>query len=109
MSIRLSKEIYLLTKAYPREELYGLVSQSRRAVVSIASNIAEGQGRGSSREFRQFLLIAKGSLAELETQIILAGELGFVDAQKIRSSLAMCDEVGKSLNALIKSISSPRT
>lgn len=104
MSMRLAKEVYGLTRSYPREELYGLVSQSRRAAVSIASNIAEGQGRGSAKEFRQFLLVSKGSLSELETQLILARELGFADPKQVLTLLEFCDEVGKSLNALIKSI-----
>jgi four helix bundle protein len=95
MAIRLSKEVYSLTRSYPREELYGLVSQSRRAVVSIASNIAEGQRRGSSKEFRQFLLVSKGSLAELETQLIIARELGFVNQLHLRKSSSSATRLAK--------------
>lgn len=74
----LAKEIYTLTKKFPKEEIYGLSSQMRRAAVSVPSNIAEGAARSSHREFTQFLYIALGSLSELETQWLLAAELGIV-------------------------------
>jgi len=75
-------EIYKLTSRFPKDELYGLVSQMRRAAVSIPSNIAEGQGRKNAKEFIQFLYIAKGSLAEIETQLIICERLKFIaDAQ----------------------------
>jgi len=75
-------EIYKLTSRFPKDELYGLVSQMRRAAVSIPSNIAEGQGRRNAKEFIQFLYIAKGSLAEIETQLIICERLKFIaDAQ----------------------------
>ena len=75
--IQLVKEVYLLTQQFPAEEKFGLVSQMRRASVSVPSNIAEGQARRSTAEFSQFLSIAQGSLAELETQLIVSIELGF--------------------------------
>jgi four helix bundle protein len=78
-STRLALDIYRSTQAFPKDELYGLTSQMRRAAVSIASNIAEGKGRFSRKEFVQFLYRARGSLLELETQLFIAGELGYVD------------------------------
>lgn len=72
-------EIYKLTSNFPKDELYSLVSQMRRAAVSIPSNIAEGQGRRNAKEFIQFLYIAKGSLAEIETQIIICQRLNYLD------------------------------
>lgn len=72
-------EIYKLTSRFPKDELYGLVSQMRRAAVSIPSNIAEGQGRRNAKEFIQFLYIAKGSLAEIETQLIICQRLNYLE------------------------------
>lgn len=77
-AMALAKGVYGQTASFPKEELYGLTAQMRRAVVSVPSNIAEGTGRLSNKEFRQFLMIARGSLSELETQVILAHELGFL-------------------------------
>ena len=81
-SINLVKEIYQITKSFPTDESYGLTSQIRRAVVSIPSNIAEGAGRQSRKEFIRFLFIAQGSLAELETQLIISNELGYCEFNK---------------------------
>lgn len=75
--MRLTKTVYRLTKGFPAEERYGLASQMRRAAVSIPSNIAEGQARRGTREFVQFLSLASGSLAELETQLLLSVDLGY--------------------------------
>ena len=77
-AIDLSFDIYSLTKDFPKEEMYGLVSQIRRSAVSIPSNIAEGQARKYHQQFSRFLSIAQGSLAELETQIIISMRLGYV-------------------------------
>ncbi|MBC7099278.1 four helix bundle protein [Candidatus Bipolaricaulota bacterium] len=82
-SMHLAREVYRVTKAFPKEELYGLVSQLRRAAVSVPSNIAEGAARASAKEFAQFLYTASGSLSELETQLILAKELGWVTEEEI--------------------------
>ena len=79
MSIRLVKEIYAITATFPKDETYGLMSQMRRAAISIPSNIAEGAARTGTREFIQFIGIARGSLSELETQLHIARELGFID------------------------------
>ena len=77
-SIGLVSEIYLLTKKFPPDELYGLTSQMRRAAVSVPSNIAEGAARGSSKEFSRFLSISLGSLAEMETQLLIAENLNYL-------------------------------
>jgi len=82
LSIDLVKEIYQVTGKLPVTEIYGLTNQIRKAAVSIPSNIAEGQGRSSSREFKQYLPIALGSLAELETQLIIASEINYLLPQK---------------------------
>lgn len=80
MAMALAEAVYKTTRTFPKEEVYGLTSQIRRAVVSIPSNIAEGAARASAKEFMQFLLIARGSAAELETQLLLAGKLGYLSA-----------------------------
>jgi len=96
--------VYEGTKAFPREELYGLTSQLRRAAVSIPSNIAEGQGRRSSKEFIRFLSIAYGSLQETETQIILATRLGYLESAQEAQLLEQCAEVGKLINGLTNAL-----
>jgi four helix bundle protein len=78
-SIVLVKEVYRCTSAFPRDELYGLTLQMRRCAISVPSNIAEGAGRGGSKEFLHYLAIARGSLSELETQVVIAKELGYLD------------------------------
>ena len=97
-------EVYRLTAGFPREEVYGLKSQLRRASVSVPSNIAEGHGRATRGEYVQFLCHARGSLCELETQIILSQELGYVTQEQEREALARADEVGRILNGVILSL-----
>lgn len=75
----IAEEVYRLTREFPKQELYGLASQIQRAAVSIPANIAEGHGRGTTREYLRFLSISRGSLAELETELMLAKRLGYVD------------------------------
>jgi four helix bundle protein len=95
-------EIYRITQSFPKDEMYGLTSQIRRAAVSIPSNIAEGQGRLTRGEFRQFLGQARGSYAEVETQLIIASNLGLVqNADDLFERLA---EVGRLLNGLLNSL-----
>ncbi len=79
-AVQMTVEVYHLTDTFPRQEMYGLSSQMRRAAVSVASNIAEGWGRQSDGEYKQFLGIARGSNMELQTQLIIAGKLGFGEA-----------------------------
>ena len=77
-AMRLVKAVYLITRTFPREEMYGLASQMRRAAVSVPSNLAEGAARSTRKEFAQFIRISMGSLSELETQTLIASELSYV-------------------------------
>lgn len=101
-SMFLAERLYLATKRFPTEELYGLVSQMRRAAVSIPSNISEGAGRNTKKEFIQFLYVALGSAAELETQLILADRLGYPVAND--GLLARVENIMKMLNGLIRKL-----
>ncbi len=102
-SMELVAAIYERTSAFPKSELYGLTSQIRRAAVSVPSNIAEGQGRRSPKEFCQFLRHAKGSLMEVETQVMIAIRLSYMNAPSGETLLKMSSEIGKMLNGLIDS------
>ena len=97
-------EIYRATQSFPREEIYGLTSQIRRSAVSVASNIAEGQGRLSRREFRQFLEQARGSLLEMETQVVIAGNLGYLSRETVAELMNRSGEVSRLLHRLIQSL-----
>ncbi len=103
-SMQLAKLIYELTNRFPSHELYGLCSQMRRCSVSVPSNIAEGSGRQSKKEFQQFLSIAMGSATELETQILLARNLSYVDEKAVQFVLGLVDEVQKMLYHLVKKL-----
>jgi len=107
-ALDLVKEIYRVTQEFPKEEIFGLTSQLRRAAVSVPSNIAEGQGRLTEKEFRQFLGNARGSLAEVETQIIISKDLDFINDQDFKNLSAMITEVGRVLNGLISSVISEK-
>jgi four helix bundle protein len=96
----LVKSIYALTAMFPREERYGLTSQLRRAAVSVPSNIADGQARQSTKEFLQFISHAEGSLAELETQLLLSVDLAFVQKNEISAALQEINELQKMLSGL---------
>ena len=101
-------DVYRLTQSFPRIETYGLTSQLRRAAVSVPSNIAEGQARLSTGEFRQFLGNARGSLMEVETQILIARDLGYLAHDASEHLLAKAAEVGRILNGLLASLPSRR-
>jgi four helix bundle protein len=100
--------VYCCTQTFPKAETYGLVSQLRRAAVSVPSNIAEGHARQSTGEFKQFLGHAYGSLMEIETQILIAERLGYLDSTKSVSLLERTAEIGKILNGLLRALPSRR-
>jgi four helix bundle protein len=102
--IKLVRSIYEITRLFPKSESFGLTSQIQPAAVSIPSNIAEGHTRGHKAEFRQFLFIALGSLAELETQLIIASELSYLDSTKKAKILEEMDVLGKQIRALVSKL-----
>ena len=108
-SMDLTEEIYRLVKKLPKEETYALSDQMRRAAVSIPSNIAEGQGRGSGNEFRNFLSIANGSLSELETQLLICVRLGYLSDADIKTALSLSNEIDRMLSALILRLKNLKT
>ena len=103
-SMALVLDVYRSTQAFPKIETYGLTSQLRRAAVSIPSNIAEGQARLSTGEFKQFLGNARGSLMEVETQIVIARDLGYLERHASENLLSAAAEVGRILNGLLASL-----
>ena len=103
-AIQLSVAIYKLTGSFPKEEIYGLSSQLRRAGVSVASNIAEGYGRGSSGEYKHFLGMARGSLLEVQTQLVITRELGFGELELLQRADGLSEEVGKLLAAYLRKL-----
>ncbi len=107
-AMSLAREIYRLTQGFPKEELFGLSSQMRRAAVSIPSNIAEGQGQLTDKGFVLFLSRARGSLYELETQAELAESLGFLTQAALDELLTDCAEVGRMLHGLVNSMKEER-
>ncbi len=100
----LVEAVYKASQAFPKEETYGLTSQIRRAVVSVPSNIAEGQGRKSTKEFLHFLSIALGSLREVETQILIAERLTYLNKKQTAPLLTLSSEVGRLINGLYNSL-----
>ena len=105
-SIELTVAIYKLTSPFPDSERFGLANQLRRAAVSVGSNIAEGYGRSSRGEYVQFLGNARGSISEVETQIVIAKALGFGSKQELTAAENLCNEVGRMLRAMMKSLRS---
>ena len=102
--IELVKEVYKLTEKFPDSELYGLTSQMRRCAVSMPSNVAEGFRRKHSKEFKQFLNVALGSLAELETQIIIAKELGYLEDGRENHIAELTDHTSRMIATLLKKL-----
>ena len=103
-SIEMVTSIYLMTQSFPKEEMFGLVSQLRRASVSVPSNIAEGYARGTDKEKLHFLRISSGSMSEVETQLMLSLNLGYIDLEKYNELSETVTSVWKQLNSLISSI-----
>lgn len=108
-SILLVKHVYKLTSIFPSEEKFGLISQLLRAAVSVPSNIAEGQARRTTGDFIHFISNAEGSVAEVETQLIIALELSFCSKAQAEACFSINDEVRRMLNALRRSLESKRT
>ena len=102
--IELVKEIYVITENFPKQELYGLVSQVRRSAVSIPSNIAEGFRRFHNKEYKQFLYVSLGSCAELETQITIAKELKYIQESTEEKLLEILDHIGRMTSNLLKKL-----
>ena len=102
-AVDLTEVVYEASMSMPPDERFGLTSQMRRAAVSVAANIAEGEGRGSKKEFARFLHIAHGSLREVETHIVIAGRLRFISQQTVDQILEQAAEVGRIITGLIRS------
>jgi four helix bundle protein len=107
-SLDLAEQIYRLTTNFPASEVYGLSSQMRRAAVSVASNIAERWGRRSRKDYGRFVLVARGSNDELQTQLVIAERLGFGSAEQFVEANALSDEIGKMLCGLHSFLQTPR-
>ena len=103
-SMDLVAAVYRASQGFPKEEIFGLVSQIRRAAVSVPSNIAEGHARTSKKEFQYFLSNARGSLAELETQLTIAHQLAYIDETGINQLLDRLGEVGRIVNGLLAAL-----
>ena len=104
-AMKLTTEVYKSTISFPKQEIYGLTQQMRRAAVSVPSNIAEGKGHYSNKEFVHFLLHARGSLLELQTQVMIADELQYLSKQDADNLLTLADKVGRALSGLINAMS----
>jgi four helix bundle protein len=104
-AVDLTTEIYKLVKRLPIEEQYALSDQMRRAVVSIPSNIAEGRGRGTKKEFVRYLLMSRGSLWELSTQLVICEKLNYLDQDQLSDARQLIQEISKMINALANSFS----
>lgn len=98
--MHLTKEVYLLTGKFPKNELYGIISQMQRAVISIPANIAEGHSRDSTKEYMRFLSIARGSLAELETFLTLSIQLQYCEEKDLEAIFNQCNDISRMLSGL---------
>jgi four helix bundle protein len=103
-SMKLAVECYQLTRAFPKEEMFGLSSQIRRSAASIPANIAEGHGRENTQSFIQYLRIAQGSLKELETHLLLAERVGLIVKENIEAVLRRCEAIGEMIRLLIRAL-----
>lgn len=109
MAIEMTTMVYALTAEFPKSEVFGLSSQMRRAAVSVASNIAEGSARGTKRDFKQFVSIARGSNCELQTQLLIAARLGFAPKQRVDEVEVVSNEIGQMLSGLSKYLGEVRS
>ena len=103
-AMSLAVQAYEITAAFPREEIFGMTSQIRRAATSVATNIAEGYGRNSSGSYVHFLKVSQGSLKELETLLLICDRVSLASSREIARMLTLCDELGRMLRSLIRSI-----
>ncbi len=106
-AFELAFQVYQVTRSFPREEMYGLTSQIRRAAVSVASNIAEGKGRASDKDLQRFLGNAKGSLFELETQLALSERLSYLNHNDAENLISQITETGKLVSGLMRALTPP--
>jgi len=104
--VALVTEVYIMTRSFPADEKFGLTAQTRRAITSVPANIAEGWGRGTTKEYVQFLVVARGSLLELETHMIVSRNLGYIKQPDLETAQRKIGEIGKMLNSLIHSLRS---
>ncbi len=104
LGMDLAERVYLLTNSFPKSETYGLTSQIRRSSVSIPSNLAEGHGRNSTKEFLQFIAIAFGSICELETQLLLSHRLNYINTDELETTSALLTETRKTIRGLQKAL-----
>ena len=102
--MNLAASCYVLTRKFPKDEMFGMTSQIRRSAASIAANIAEGHGRESTGSFIQFLRIAQGSLKEVETHLLLAARVGIIAETECNTLIQKCEELGKMLRSLIRAL-----
>lgn len=107
-SMELAVRLYQLTKSFPKEELFGMTSQIRRAAASLPANIAEGWGRGTTGEYIQFLRVAQGSLRGLETHLLLSERVGLLTPEQIQPLLDRCQVIGRQLVNLLRSLTARR-